>query len=152
SFTVGGLNATHAMRPLQTGVRRDIFGGTFKYIWNNWTFTGQFRHEHKEGSLEESIYGPFSGAAFGLPINYDTDRYDATASYTTRHLQGQVQYTFSHFRDNVAFVNLPYATSNTAAPFQRSAAYSLPPSNSAHYLTVMAATDVVPYVRLNLNG
>ena len=75
-----------------------------------------------------------------------------SAAYTTPHLQALVQYTFSHFSDNVSFVNLPYPTSNTAAPFQRSAAYSTPPSNDAHYLTFMAGTDVVPLTHINANA
>jgi MtrB/PioB family decaheme-associated outer membrane protein len=152
TFTIAGLAATGAMQPVQTGTRRDIFAGNFKYLWGDWTFTGAIRHEHKEGSLEESFDGPYGGTAFGLPVNYDTDRYDMTAAYTTRHLQGMVQYSFSHFTDNVNFVNLPYPTSNTAAPFQRSAAYSTPPSNDAHYLTFMGATDVIPYTHINANA
>ena len=92
------------------------------------------------------------GTAFAQPINYDTDRYDLTAAYTTPHLQGLVQYTFSHFSDNINFVTLPYPTSNTAAPFQRSAVYSNPPSNDAHYLTFQIGTDVVPYTHINANA
>ena len=141
------------MLPVQTGTRRDIIGGNFNFIWNSWTFTGALRHEHKEGSLEESFYGPYGGTAFGMPVNFDTDRYDATASYTTRAFQSVFQYTFSHFTDNNLFVSLPYPTSSTAAPFQRSAAYSPPPGNDAHYVTVMLAdNDLVPKTRLNFNA
>ncbi len=73
------------------------------------------------------------------------------AAYNTRLNQASLQYTFSHFHDNNSFVNLPYPYSNTAAPFQQSAAYSTPPSNSAHYLTLMTATNAVPNTRINLN-
>lgn len=152
AFTVAGLGATGAMQPVQTGTRRDIIGGNFKYIVDNWTFTGAFRHEHKEGSMEQAFDGPYGGTAFAQPINYDTDRYDLIAAYTTQHLQGLVQYTFSHFSDNINFVNLPYPTSNTAAPYQRSAAYSTPPSNDAHYLTFQVGTDVIPYTHVNANA
>jgi hypothetical protein len=142
-----------AMEAIQTGTRRDIIGANFKYMWDNWTFSGALRHEHKEGSMEESFDGPYGGTAFALPVNYDTDRYDATASYNTRRFQSIFQYTYSHFTDNNLFVSLPYPTSNTAAPFQRAAAYSLPPSNDAHYLTVMLAdNDLIPKTRLNFNG
>ncbi|HEX3994847.1 MAG TPA: MtrB/PioB family outer membrane beta-barrel protein, partial [Acetobacteraceae bacterium] len=152
SFTIPQLSRTGAMLPFQTGVRRDLIGGNFKFHWDDWTFTGAMSHEHKEGSLENSFDGPWGGTAFGMPVNYDTDRYDMSAAYTTHHLQALLQYTFSHFVDNVAFVNLPYPTSNTAAPFQRSAAYSTPPSNDAHYLTFMVGTDVVPLTHINVNG
>jgi MtrB/PioB family decaheme-associated outer membrane protein len=152
SFTIPTLSATGAMQPVQTGTRRDIVGADFKYIMGDWTFTGAFRHEHKEGSMEESFDGPYGGTAFALPIDYDTDRYDLSAAYYTRMWQGVFQYTYSHFSDNNNFVNLPYPMSNTAAPFQRSAAYSTPPSNDAHYFTFLGATNVVPLTRINVNA
>ena len=86
-YTGPALAATGAMLPVQTGTRRDIIGGDFKYIFGDWTFTGAFRHEHKEGSMEESFDGPWGGTAFALPIDYDTDRYDASAAYNTRLYQ-----------------------------------------------------------------
>jgi hypothetical protein len=151
--TIPALQATGAMQPFQMGTRRDIIGGDGKYVYDDWTFSAAVRHEHKEGSMEESFDGPWGGTAFGLPINYDTDRYDVSAAYTTRHFQASLQYTFSHFVDNNLFVNLPYPTSNTAKPFQESAAYSMPPSTDAHYLTLMlASNDIVPKTRLNLNA
>ena len=36
-------------------------------------------------------------------------------------------------------------------PYQLSAAYSTPPSNTAQYLTFLAATNAVPNTRINLN-
>ena len=90
--------------------------------------------------------------AFAMPVNYDTDQYDASATYATRVFQGSLQYTFSHFVDNLRFVSLPYPTSNTSAPYQQTAAYSAPPSNDAHYVTVMLASNVLPQTRVNLNA
>ncbi|MGA2089829.1 MAG: MtrB/PioB family outer membrane beta-barrel protein [Stellaceae bacterium] len=150
-YTVPVLTATNAMQPVQTGTRRDILGGNFKYLYGDWTFTGALRHETKEGSMEESFDGPWGGTAFALPIDYTTDRYDIGAAYNTRLYQTSLQYTFSHFHDNNIFVNIPYPFSNTAAPFEESAAYSTPPSNEAHYLTLMTATNAIPNTRVNLN-
>ncbi len=153
TFTIPSLTATDAMLPFQTGTRRNIIGGTFNYIYGNWTFTGAVRHEHKEGSMEESFYGAYAGTAFAMPIDYDTDRYDASASYTTRGFQGIFQYTYSHFNDNSTFISLPYPTANTVVPYQRTAAYSTPPSNDAHYLTMMlASNNLIPLTRVNLNA
>jgi MtrB/PioB family decaheme-associated outer membrane protein len=153
AYTIPQLTATGAMLPVQTGTRRDIIGADFKYILGDWTFSGAFRHEHKEGSMEEAYIGANGGMAFALPIDYDTDRYDATAAYTTRQFQAQLQYTFSHFSDNNNFVTLPYAISNAGLPHQESAAYSTPPSNEAHYVTLMlAANDLIPRTRINLNA
>jgi outer membrane protein OmpA-like peptidoglycan-associated protein len=146
------LAATGGFLPVQTGTRRDIVGGNFKYIWGGWTVTGAFQHEHKEGSLEESFTGPWAGTAFALPVDYDTDRYDATAAYNSRLYQGVIQYTFSHFSDNNLFVSLPYPYANTKSPYQPQAAYSTPPSNSAQYVTLMLATNAIPETRINLNA
>jgi MtrB/PioB family decaheme-associated outer membrane protein len=150
-YTIPVLTATGAMQPVQTGTRRDIVGGNFKYMLDDWTFSGALRHEHKEGSMEESFTGPWGGTAFALPIDYTTDRYDLAAAYNTRLNQVSLQYTFSNFHDGNSFVNLPYPFSNTAKPFQESSAYSTPPSNDAHYLTLMAASNMVPKTRVNLN-
>ena len=97
------------------------------------------------------IIGPYGGTAFALPIDYDTDRYDATAAYTTPAEPGVAAVHLFAFHDNNSFVTLPYPFSNTAAPYQQSAAYSTPPSNSAHYVTLMAATNALPNTRINLN-
>ncbi len=152
AFTIPQLQATNALQGVQTGTRRDIFGGNFKYTDGDWTFTGAIRHEHKEGSMEDSFDGPWGGTAFALPVDYDTTRYDASIAYTTHLFQGSLQYTFSQFTDNNLFVSLPYPTSNTAAPFQRTAAYSTPPSNEAHYVTIMLASNIIPLTRINLNA
>lgn len=153
NYTIPQLAATGAILPVQVGTRRDIFGGDFHYTWGDWTFTGAFRHEHKEGSLEETYYGWKGGMGFALPVDYDTDRYDATAEYDTRLYQGILQYTFSHFTDNNLFVTLPWPVAGTGrGPFQTSSAYALPPSNSAHYVTLMLGTNIVPRTRLNLNA
>jgi MtrB/PioB family decaheme-associated outer membrane protein len=156
----------NAMQPFQTGTRRDIFGGNFKYIYGDWTFTGAVRHEHKFGSMEESFgvsAGTSStgtvpskdrlwpGMAFALPIDYTTDRYDVALAYATPLNQASLQYTFSRFQDGNNFINLPYPYASTITPFRLSAAYSTPPSNDAHYLTLMAATNMVPKTRINLN-
>ena len=151
TLTVPALSATGAMQPVQTGTRRDILGANFKYLYGDWTFGGILRHEHKQGSMEESFDGPWGGTAFALPIDYTTDRYDIAASYSTRVNQVSLQYTLSHFHDGNSFVNLPYPFSNTAVPYQLSAAYSTPPDTTAHYLTLMAATNSVPNARINLN-
>ena len=111
SFTVPQLNATGAMLPFQTGVRRDLIGGNFKLSGTTGRSKVRSATSTKTARLEQSFYGPWGGTAFGMPVNYDTDRYDLSAAYTTHHLQALFQYTFSHFIDNVSFVNLPYPTS-----------------------------------------
>lgn len=151
-FTVPTLNATGAEKPFLVGTRRDIVDGNFNYIRGDWTFTGAVSHQHKQGSLEQSYDGTFGGIAFTQPIDYEINRYDATAAYTTTLKQFQLQYTFSQFTDKTLFVSLPYFVSGAAKPFQLQAAYSLPPNNYAHYVTFLLASNEVPATRLNLNA
>ena len=151
AYTISQLQGTNAMQPVQVGTRRDILGGNFKYLYGDWTFSGALRHEHKEGSMEESFDGPYAGTAFALPIDYTTDRYDLAAAYNTRLNQTLLQYTFSNFHDANTFINLPYPLYYTTGVGLRSAAYSTPPSNSAHYLTLEEAINALPNTRINLN-
>ena len=144
--------ANSAEQPYQVGTRRDIVGLTGTYKWNDWTITGAVRHEHKEGTLEESFDGTKGGEAFTLPIDYDTDRYDVSASYNTYQLQAQFGYFLSNFSDNNSGVYLPSPVSGTKAPFEQTALYSTPPSNFAQYVTAMLGYNLTPETRINLNA
>lgn len=146
-----------AEKRFQTGTRRDIFHLNGKFVIGKWTIASGIRHEHKEGSLEESLRENFSGIPFTLPIDYDTDRFDLSAAYNTPQLQGIVQFTYSRFKDRNLAVTLPYAVSirtltATSGPFAQSALYSLPPDNSALYWTGMLGYNFAPRTRLTLNG
>lgn len=152
-YSLAQLNA--ADQPVLVGTRRDQIGADFKYFWNNWTIAGGFTYEHKEGSVEESFDSAWGGQVFADPVNFDTTRYDLSASYFTRNFQTILQYTWSHFVDNNVDVSLPKAISGTGlanSPFQQTSAYSTPPSNDAHYLTALIADNgLIPKTRLNLN-
>lgn len=154
AFTPAKLTAD--MDPIQTGTRRNILGVQSKYISGGWTFVAEFRTEHKEGTLEESLRESWGGQAFALPVDYNTDRYDFTAAYNVRRFQASIQYTYSHFVDNYAGVFLAYpasvASAVPAVPNAESGAYSLPPSTDAHFLTLMAAFNPQPQTRINLNA
>jgi MtrB/PioB family decaheme-associated outer membrane protein len=156
AFTVATLSPY--MSQFQVGTRRDIVGGEGKYIWGDWTVTGSLRHEHKEGTMEESLRETYGGQAFTMPVDYDTDRYDLSAAYNTRTVQAVLQYTFSHFVDNNLGVSLPYpvsiaaVTSGTQTPFAETGIYATPPSTDAHYLTAMVGYNPMPSMRINLNG
>ena len=101
------------MQPVQTGTRRDIFGGNFKYLDGDWTFSGALRHEHKEGSMEESFDRPWGGRRLPCRSTTTPTATMLTAAYNTRLNQVMLQYTFSHFHDNNLFVTIPYPISNT---------------------------------------
>ena len=151
-----------ALQPVQNGTRRDIVAFTGKYLWNDWTITGAVRAEHKEGSMEESFDGNKGGEAFALPVDYNTDRYDLSASYATPQLQAQLAYFLSHFTDNNNGVYLPNFVSGAACspaltckqatPFAQTALYATPPSNWAQYWTAMVGYNVLPQTRINVNA
>ena len=142
-----------AEQPLQVGTRRDIVGLTGKYTWGDWTITGALRHEHKEGSVEESFDGTYGGMAFALPVDYDTDRYDVSAAYSTPQIQAVFGYFLSNFSDNNgSAVSLPKPVSGTASPFEQTSLYALPPSNLAQYITAAVGYNLMPGTRFNLNA
>jgi MtrB/PioB family decaheme-associated outer membrane protein len=162
------------------GTQRDIFSGTGKYQWGDWTITGAWWHEHKTGYQANSIeiggtvglttvgtggsknIAPTTGVTsalgyFAQPVDYDTDRYDVTAAYGNERLQVQLGYSFSNFKDNLSQIDLlnPFAL-NPTTTFGTSAAslsapYSLPPSNSAHQVKLMFGYNVSPTMRVNAN-
>ena len=141
-----------AEQPFQVGTRRDRVGLDGKYIWNDWTLSFQVSHEHKEGTLEESLYESWGGQAFTLPINYDTDTLRLTAAYSTAQVQAQFGYMFSHFTDNNVAIALPFPASGTSAPYAMTGLYSTPPSNDAQYFTAMLGYNFTPQTRINVNG
>jgi MtrB/PioB family decaheme-associated outer membrane protein len=154
-ITAGAVTAAQlaaAEQPFQVGTRRDIVGLTGTYIFGDWTITGAFREEHKEGTLEESLRETYGGQAFTLPIDYDTQRYDASAAYNTSQLQAVFGYYLSNFTDHYSAVALPYPASATAAPYAESGLYSTPPSNYAQYVTAMIAYNLTPSTRLHVNA
>lgn len=182
--------------------RRDIFTGGGKIdLGNGLLFSVDNKYEHKEGTQQQSMTvggtatpvaaGVYTGLTsagisagnppanlvyFPQPINYDTNRFDATLAYTTKKMQASLGYTFSSFTDNnIAFTGWdPFRDSGgvagqntlgvvtagatpaalaangyaaTGLPIQTS--YSLPPSNSEHRVTGKFAYDFGSRTRLS---
>ncbi len=185
-FPITSGNLAGSLYDYNIGTRRDIFTGTGKYQWNDWTIAGSVRHEHKTGYQANSLEiggtvgltgtgtgatkngAPAAGIASGLgyfamPIDYETDRYDITATYNLPRLQFQVGYMFSKFTDNITEFNAidPFALGTLPAggnfsgagvtPGGISAPYSLPPSNSAHQVKVLLGYNLSPTTRVNAN-
>ena len=155
SFTTQTLSPSE--RAFQVGTRRDILQFLGRYFFHDWTLATKVRHEHKEGTLEESLRATYGGMAFTMPVDYDTDIFDVSLAYSVPGFQSLLQYTYSHFADqNLAFT-FPYpvsiaSLSANSGPFAQSALYSAPPSNSAHYVTAMVADNIRPKTRIALNG
>ncbi len=155
SYTTTELS--QALKAFQTGTRRDILHLNGRYRFGNWTIASGIRHEHKAGSLEQSLRLNYGGIAFTQPVDYDTDRFDFSAAYNTARLQAVAQFTYSRFKNHDLAVALPWAVSGgplnaSSGPFAKTALYSLPPTNSAFYLTGMLGYNFAPRTRLTLNG
>lgn len=155
AFTTATLGSK--FNQFQTGTRRDKVEVGGKVELDEWTIASNIQHEHKQGTLEESLRETYGGMAFTLPVDYDTNRFDISASYVDPDFQALIQYTFSQFTDNNTGVTLPYVVSGaslsaTSGPYAQSAFYSTPPSNSAHYLTAMFSDKLAPQTRVVFNG
>lgn len=148
---------TPNFKQFETGTRRDKIEVAGNVELDEWTFSTAIQHEHKQGSLEESVRETYGGMPFTLPVDYDTDRFDVSASYIDPDFQALIRYTYSHFTDNNLGVTLPYVVSiaaltATSGPYAQAAFYSTPPSNSAHYVTGMFSDKLSPKTRLVFNG
>ena len=155
AFTTTTLSP--AEQQFQTGTRRDKVEVAGQYVLDEWTFSTAIQHEHKEGSLEESLRETYGGQAFTLPVDYDTDRFDLIAAYNDPDFHAQIQYTYSSFKDNNQAVSLPYPVSTAAlsassGPYAQTGLYSTPPSTSAHYVTAMFTDKLAPATQISLNG
>jgi MtrB/PioB family decaheme-associated outer membrane protein len=162
---------------LDVQTQRDIFRGSGSYQYGDWTITSSLRHEHKEGTKENSLTilgvpSPIAGNGnittsalgyFAEPIDYDTDRFDIAAQYAEPRLQVQVGYTYSSFQDNATSWNgiNPFlftgtgvtgaAGTATAGSALISSRYALPPSNSAHQVHLQVGYNLTPTTRVNAN-
>ena len=155
----------------EISTRRDRVAIDGGYRRGSWLFTAGLSHEHKEGTLEQSMTTAGSNAgmvAFPMPVNYDTDIYSAAAAYTTDLFQANFAYELSDFVDNnkagyrfegynVATVANSTAPSGvgptlgatTYTPYEMSGVYSLPPSNQAHSFTAQLGYNISENTRLN---
>jgi MtrB/PioB family decaheme-associated outer membrane protein len=148
-----GYYADHSLPLLRetAGTRRDIGGADGKYIIGDWVISSGLRHEHKEGTKLQTMYGSASGTAFPEPVNYDTDQYNVQGEYNTERLQAALRYDYSKFTDNTDAFVAPFFTNSDEAgdAAQFTSVYSLPPSNDAHYVSGMAGYSLTYSTQAN---
>ena len=135
------------------GTRRDKGTLGINYVFGDWTVTGGYSHEHKEGTIEQSLTNAGSNGGFAyfpMPINYDTDRFDIAAAFNTAKLQTKFTYTFSNFQDNNAggFTYSPYLAATTGSV---SGIYSQAPNSIAHTFGTQVGYNIDDVTRLNAN-
>ncbi len=145
------------------GTRRDkgTIGGNYEL--GDWTLGAVVSHEHKDGTLEQSMTtaGSNSGfVTFPMPINYDQDTYTVSANYDNDVLQAHFSYEFSNFIDhnksgyafegwNFTEVRTGSASPYTYTGYELSGIYSLPPNNQAHTFSGEVAYNVTSTTRVN---
>ncbi len=148
--TMNSFNSTQAV-----GTQRDIVGGGASFSGvPNWTFSAGLQHEHKQGTRENALVTNTTTNIlyFPEPVDYDTDRYTASAKYSTQRLQGLFSYTYSAFTDNLSSFTTPNPFNvTTLAPGYTASVYALPPSNDAHQLRGQLAYALTPSTRINGN-
>ena len=142
------------------GTRRDKATLDGNYETGDWVLTSGITHEHKEGTLEQTMTVAGSNAGmvtFPMPVNYDTDLYRASATYSTDDMQAIFSYEFSNFIDHNSggyvfqgwdFTAFNNTTAKTFTSYARSGDYSLPPSNQAHTFTGQIVYDLDPTTRV----
>lgn len=174
---------TGKLATYNVGVQRDIYSLGGKYQIDDWTISVNIRHEHKWGLKENShpwVTNPgmsinsATGAVnqnvttaavayFAEPVDYDSDRYDVSATYNGQRLQSVLSYVFMNYTDNIAswdgtnpflFTGVQLggtAAATAAANALTSSRYSLPPSNSAHQVKAQVGYNLTPTTRINAN-
>ena len=70
----------------------------------NWQYTLSFREETKEGTQRIAGAFLFSSAQLVLPVDYVTDQFDASASYSGSKLQAKFAYYVSTFNNRIDFL------------------------------------------------
>ncbi len=162
-------------------------GGLTYHIDNRWTFRASASHEHKEGTVASSLlfgqgfgitvrqgnalFSPTGASANALgfncgicqlvyyaqPVDYDTQRYEASLTFNSPKLQAQLAYVFSKFSNaDTSFDALDPFTGLSGSNLPNNipgggairAAYSLPPSNMEHQVKAAIGYNFTPTTRL----
>lgn len=136
----GGALLRRYLSTRSVGTQRDKVGGSLSYSGaDDWKFGSKVEHEHKQGSKINAYMFVNGGGAttflsFPEPIDYDTDRFTASAEYTTRPLQAKLTYILSNFTNNQTDYQVTTPFSNATFAGYTTSQYSLPPSNQEHRL------------------
>ena len=118
-----------------TGTQRDKVSGAVSYSGiPDWKFATDIAHEHKQGTKINAymFVSNSSFLSFPEPIDYDTDRFSASAEYTTRPFQAKLSYILSNFTNNQTDFQVTTPFSNATFTGYTKSQYSLPPSNQEH--------------------
>lgn len=157
SNAAGAARVNQYLSAVELGTRRDKLNGQFSYAGiPDWTLSTKMEHEHKQGTKRNSLlfFNSNVFAEIPEPVDYDTDRFTASAAYTTRPLQAKFSYTLSNFTNNqTSFQTQTPFNVATIGGYQYSE-LSLPPSNQEHRVKAqfgVNATDTT-HIAVNLSS
>lgn len=120
-------NSLHGTE-LQTSRKRLGIGATL-LASDRWEYAVSYRHETREGTQAVGSAFVFNSAQLVMPVDYETQQIDVSASYTGDALQARFAYYGSLFSDNntaLTWAN-PYTGANTGQ-------LALPPDNAFHQI------------------
>ncbi|MBI1732504.1 MAG: MtrB/PioB family decaheme-associated outer membrane protein [Gammaproteobacteria bacterium] len=174
--TVDMTNLIASLRDVEIETDRKKFGGGISWLFaENWSLTGNYHHEIKDGrETLAAVFGTNGGnprsQILVQPINYDFDEFDVSLSYTGKTAQAALTYHLSLFDnddDALTFDN-PYndpggnawCFTPTCGGFGNSFAsfinggrgsISLPPENEAHQISFSGGYNLNSTARLTAN-
>jgi len=147
--------------------RKDLGGGITWHLDRNWSISGEYHHQFKEGTdTIAAIFGTNGGnpasAILPEPIDYETDEVDVALSYAGARAQLEVSYEGSWFTNNDDSLTWdnpfdePPSGSAWVGDTSRGQ-LGLPPDNQAHRISVAGGysltdttkvTGLVSYARM----
>lgn len=134
----GAARMNQYLSTVDVGTRRDKLTGKLSYSGlPDWALSSKLEHEHKQGTKVNALffYNTSVFAAIPEPVDYDTDRFTASAAYTTRPVQAKFSYVFSSFTNNQSsFRTVTPFNAGATIPGYQASELSLPPSNQEHRL------------------
>lgn len=154
SNAAGAARVNQYLSTMELGTRRDKLTGQLSYAGiPDWTLSSKMEHEHKQGTKGNSLFF-FNSSVFAAipePVDYDTDRFTASAAYTTRPLQAKFSYILSSFTNNQSSfqTQTPFNVA-TIAGYQYSE-LSLPPSNQEHRIKAQFGVNATDTTHIAVN-
>jgi MtrB/PioB family decaheme-associated outer membrane protein len=134
--TMGALDQSLRRIDLETQRKQLELGGSLLPV-KHWAFGVNFRHEEKDGARAAGAAFVFNAARLPVPIDYTTDQFDASASYSREAFQARFAYYGSIFRNDDAALSwtnpyLPFTSGGTTGQL------ALAPDNEFHQLLASA--------------
>ncbi|MDH3671578.1 MAG: MtrB/PioB family decaheme-associated outer membrane protein [Gammaproteobacteria bacterium] len=145
--TTGMTALPGSLRQVDIETQRERLGLGIRFIpARKWQSSINARHETKEGTQRIAGAFQFDATQFLQPVDYTTDEFDASATYTGHRLQARFAYYGSQFKnsdESLTFDN-PFTSLFGADAGQ----LALPPDNDFHQLLTSVGYEINKKTRL----